>query len=260
MGRTKVGVKSGHSQKAASKRKGQLQKQTKDLRSAKMAAVRQIVNQVTHGGLAFDKKFLDTYKTETAVACVAALTGGEYDPTGGCTNAISVPAQDDTASGRDGKHYTIESVILKGYVKVDGSVGAAVTDPIDVFVAVVLDTQTNGAQMNSEDCFKNTANVTTTASTPLKNLLSGKRFRILKSQNFTVTPLGVSGPSATLAYNATRRDIDWYIPLKGGLQVNCNGSANADVAACTDNSIHVIAFASLAGAKLAYNARVRFTG
>jgi len=53
-------------------------------------------------------------------------------------------------------------------------------------VAIVLDTQTNAAQMNSEDCFKNTAGLAAAAVVPHKNLLFGKRFRILKERLFNM--------------------------------------------------------------------------
>ena len=220
-----------------------------------------LANSTTAGFLGIEKKFLDMAKADTAVAAAAALTGGEYDPSTGCTGCLSCPAQGDSEQNRDGKRFVIDSLILKGYVQNAGTVSAAWEPATKVFVAVVLDTQTNGAQMNSEDCFKSLSNNDLANCDPMKNLLSGNRFRILKSQVFDLTPHGAADASTNYASNTVRREIDWYIPFKGGLQVNLNGTnTNADVANVIDNSVHVIAFSTFTGVTIGYNARIRFQG
>lgn len=250
------------SAKAAKK----LASQKSSLKAAKMAAVRQLANVATAGFLGIEKKFLDTFKGSTSIVSSATLATGMYDPAaaGGCEGCLSCPSEGDSEQQRDGKKYVIDSLILKGEVNLDKSASVAAFDSVKVFVAVVLDTQTNGAQMSAADCFKNISATADTIVDPMKNLLSGNRFRILKSQVYDLTPLGV-GPAGALAYMGTRRDFDWYIPFKGGLQVNLkigdlNSGKNADVANVVDNSLHVVAFATLAGAEIAYNARIRFQG
>lgn len=239
-----------------------------------MAAVRALANAATQGFLGIEKKFLDMARTEIAIGAAAALTGGEYDPSsisgpaggsGGCIGCLSCPAEGDSEQQRDGKKFVIDSLILKGFVNNAGTATSAIEDASKVFVAVVLDTQTNGAQMNSEDCFKNLSGVALLNANPTKNLLSGNRFRILKSQVFDLTPHGIMTAGANYAANSVRREIDWYIPFKGGLPVrlkdgDANSGKNADVANVVDNSLHVIAFATVAGTSLAYNARIRFQG
>jgi len=251
-------------------RKSKLQGQVKSLRSTKMAAARMLANAATAGFLGIEKKFLDCTRTETAIAANTDLTGGEYDPSatsgpgggsGGCVDCISCPVQGDGEQQRDGKKIVIDSVILKGAVFLDASAAAtAAFDPVKVFVAVVLDTQTNGAQMSSEGCFKSLGAAAELNACPLKNLLSGKRFRILKSQIYDLTPIGVATNNANLGFNGTRRDFDWYIPFKGGLPVELNSGTTANVSNVIDNSIHVIAFATLGGSKITYNSRIRFQG
>jgi len=227
---------------------------------AKLSAARVLANATTMGFLGIEKKFLDTAKADTAIGAAAALTGGEYDPSAGCTGCLSCPAQGDTEQSRDGKHIVIDAVMLKGYVQNGESVGEAPEAATKVFVAVILDTQTNGAQLNSEDVFKNTLASAATNADPLKNLLFGKRFRILKSQVFDLTPVGITGAAATNSHWAVRRDFDWYIPFKGGLPVNMNAGIAADVANVIDNSLHVVAFSTVGGSTLGYNARIRFQG
>lgn len=252
-----------------------LRSQKSSLNAAKMAAVRTIANATSAGFLGIEKKFLDMAKTETVISAAAALTGGEMDPSatsgpgggsGGCIGCLSCPAQGDSEQGRDGKRFVIDSLILKGYVRFYPTATTGVLDPVKVFVAVVLDTQTNGAQMDSEFCFKNFLGSEETNINPVKNLLSGNRFRILKSAVYDLTPHGAFAASATFAANSVRRDFDWYLPFKGGLRVSLkdgdlNSGQNADVANVVDNSLHVIAFSTEANkAYISYNARIRFQG
>lgn len=254
--RRSVGAKSARS----GSKLARLRAQSSSLRSTKLAAARVIANAATAGFLGIEKKFLDMSKGSTSIAANADLTAGEYDPSSGCTGCLSCPAQGDSEQQRDGKRIVIDSLILKGYCTNGESAGEAPEGATKVFIAVVLDTQTNGAQCNSEEIFKNTLANALTNADPMKNLLSGQRFRILKSQVFDLTPVGISAAAATTAHWGIRREFDWYIPFKGGLPVNMNAGTTADVANVIDNSLHVVAFSTVGGSSLAYNARIRFQG
>lgn len=246
----------------SSKKKAKLAAQKKSFNKSKLAAARALANTSTLGFLGIEKKFLDTCRTDVIASSATALTGGVVSPTSGCTGCISCPAQSDSEQGRDGKRFVIDSVILKGHVYTPYSVTSA-TPPAasKVFVAVVLDTQTNGGTMTSETCFKSLIAQASGNAEPTKNLLSGKRFRILKSQVFDVTPQTLYLVSAgNYAVVGVQREIDWYIPFKGGLPVNLNGGDTADVANVIDNSIHVVAFSTVGNCYIGYNARVRFQG
>jgi len=249
-----------HAGKASSKKRAKSASATKVRRSTKLAAARAVANAVTMGFMGIEKKFLDMAKADAVVSSVAALTGGEYDPSTGCTGCLSCPAQGDTEQSRDGKRIVVDSLILKGYVRTGESLGQAPLSNIKVFVAVILDTQTNGAQLNSEDVFKNLLNSTEGTVCPTKNLLFGSRFRILKSHVYDLTPIGISDAAATVASYGVRREFDWYIPFKGGLPVNMNAGTDANVANVIDNSLHVVAFSTNADCAIGYNARIRFQG
>lgn len=255
--RRAVGAKSARSGSKLAK----LRSAKSSLNSAKMAALRQIANATTAGFLGIEKKFYDSKLGDTAILANTDLTGGEYDPS--ATSMISTPVQGDGEQNRDGKRIVIDSLILKGHVVRPANETAA--DPHEaqkVFVAVVLDTHSNGAQMNSEDCFKSLANSARMNCEPLKNLLSADRFRILKSQVFDVTPNTLTGTITTgpYAHYGVQREIDWYIPFKGGLPVNFNAGTTADIANVVDNSLHIIAFSTSTGNFIGYNARIRFQG
>jgi len=221
----------------------------------------QAMNRVNAGFLGIEKKFYDTGLVATAITASTNAAGGEYDPS--ATSMISTPPQGDGESSRDGKQITCE------YVEVKGAVGypfleAQVNPPqqCNVFVALVLDTQSNGAQMNSEDCFKNAAAANNVAQTPLRNLLYGRRFRILKSQTFELNPKCMSQEAANLfSWGGNLESFSWFVPLKG-MKINFNAGTTASIANVVDNSLHIIAYCSLdtIGPTLAYQARLRFMG
>lgn len=212
--------------------------------------------------LGVETKFFDTAKVATAVAAVAALTGGEYDPAlPAGANCISTPPIGDTEQSRDGKKIVIKNVQIKGHVARDP--GENQIDPAPstkVFVALVLDTQSNGAALNSEDVYKNLTAEVTSAVEPTRNLLFANRFRILKTQLFDmdVPTLAIEGDNLH-SWNGQQQCFEWYVDTKD-LLVNFNAGTTSDIANVIDNSLHVIAFATVTNCTLAYNARIRFQG
>jgi len=234
-------------------------------RSARRGVVarraRAMLNRRTAGFLGIEKKFYDTTLANTALTAPTDATGGEYDPS--ATSMISTPAQGDGEQNRDGKRIVIKSVQIKGQVSTAPLTAQTVlTNPTDIFVALVQDMQTNGAQMNSEDCFKNTSADAFQASQPVRNLLFSSRFRVLKEWNFTLEPkASVNNASATtVSIQGTRQDFECFIPME--LPVNFNSGTTASVANVIDNSLHVIAYCSSVTLvpKIWYNARIRFMG
>jgi len=212
------------------------------------------------GFLGIEKKFYDTALADTALTNEAACANGEKDPS--ATSMISTPAQGDTEQNRDGKQIACLYVEINGSINFFGQESA--TAPVvdrGAFVAIVLDTQSNGAQLNSEDVFKNTSGDQTLGIDIMRNLLFGKRFRILKQSKFQVPPTISSYAANTIDTSGHTVHFRWFIPLKG-LKINFNGGTTASIANVIDNSIHIIAFKSETAetVNLGYNARLRFVG
>jgi len=68
---------------------------------------------------------------------------------------MTTPAQGDGPSNRDGKEIAMLYLQINGTIALPSKeIQADAPNGCSVFVAIVLDTQTNAAQMNSEDCFK----------------------------------------------------------------------------------------------------------
>jgi len=226
---------------------------------------RAAANQTTMGLLGIEKKYLDTANAGQVVSIVTNSTAGEVDPSVlGCSGCLSAPATGDGPSNRDGNRIVAKDLYVKGALI--GLAAKAVTDPpapTRVMVAIVLDTQTNGAQLNSEDVFTNLTGAAIGQTTPLRNMLFRDRFRVLKQEVFDVSAVAITQAGATAnnySWSAGAQIFEWYFDLKN-MVINLQNTA-ADVANVIDNSLHVIAFAQGGNSPItiAYNARMRFVG
>lgn len=214
----------------------------------------------TAGFLSIERKFYDTFLSAGVLPAPSDCTGGEMDPS--ATSMISTPAVGDGEQNRDGKQIVCLYLEIKGTITYS-AVEAATAPPsvAKAFIACVLDKQTNAAQMNSEDCFKNTGADGAVAVMPIRNLLFGKRFKILKEKLFTMHPNITQQAANDFSSQRVDQNFAWFIPLKN-LKINFKNGTTADIANVLDNSIHVIGFASLASpvVNLSYQARLRFMG
>ncbi len=202
----------------------------------------------TGGFLGIETKFIDyTY----ASAFVATMTGAEADPT--TADSLSAIAQGDGESNRDGRKCTLISLHMRGHVQLDPVTGSSASSPKIMRVIVVWDTQTNGTQLNSEDVILAATHV----EHGFRNLQFSKRFRILKDATFTLNPLAGAGDGTADDFAAVNRSFKWNFKL--GIPVIHKGTT-AVVANITDNSLHVIAFASDINCALRYESRIRFVG
>lgn len=216
--------------------------------------------------LAAESKFLDVaWNNVTIPAATAGATGLEIQPSTGCTNAISVPAQGDGESERDGRKYVITSVWCSGSVDTTpASDQADVGEAYDYYFALVLDTQTNGAAINSEDVFVNPGtDGRAMLPQPLRNLQNSKRFRILASQQVKV-PGTYSGSDGTNTMSLSHQ-VAPVISLSWRGKIVCDSlSTTANVTSAADNSIHLIGFVGAASAggsfTLQGKSRIRFQG
>ncbi len=218
-------------------------------------------NSATMGFLGIETKFYDTNLNAAVITAPTDSTGGEHDPS--ASSMISTPVRGDSEQNRDGKQIAIKNCTIKGVINVPTAelAGNSLTAS-KVYVALVLDTQTNGAQLNSEDVYINKGATALMNSNLHKNLLFMNRFRILKTQTFDMTAQTLSHFAVdSFSYNGVTKCFNWFVPM-GGLKVSFNAGTTADVANVIDNSLHIIAFCTnVAGAPtLSYNSRIRFVG
>lgn len=226
-----------------------------------------LTNARTGGLLGIETKFLDVAFSNVAITGTSTDgSGGEIQPTSGCTGCFSAPAQGDTSSSREGKKIVIKSALVQGSIFIEKQAAQSTADNIpDLFICIVQDTQTNGVTVNSEDVFKNIVGASIGSTQPFRNMSNTSRFKVLKQWkwNRQVSLPITNDTGATGGVIQEGISIPFDISWKGVMPVNFTvGSTTADVANVVDNSLHLIAFASDASfVPLIYaGSRIRFVG
>lgn len=206
----------------------------------------------TGGFIDIENKFIDYEANGDAFATTWATMED------GTANCISAVAQGDGESNRDGRVYYIRSVHVRGYV----GTGAleAQTGPVGdalVRLALVLDTQTNGAQLTATDVMDGGQNNDWLA---FRNLQYSKRFKVLKDTGVLRIPGHDLNEGAVNSFGLAPTFIPFKmnIKFKKPIKVRCSGTT-AVVASIVDNSIHVIGVGSTTNAFVTYQSRVRFS-
>lgn len=210
-------------------------------------------NARTGGFLGIETKFFDTETTDDAFA----VTWAPMEP---ATTNLTAIAQGDGESNRDGRKYSIKSIHLKGWVHTNTA--EAQTAPQSdhmVRIVLVLDKQTNGAQLTATQVFDGGQTEDTLA---FRNLQFTKRFTILFDRFIRIpnSQGDMAQGGVDLFANALLR-----VPFKYNkvfttpIEVLMSGTT-ADIANVTDNSIHMIGVSTHTTSLLSYQCRVRFVG
>lgn len=221
--------------------------------AARAAAYNQGRNARVGGLIDIEKKFLDCAKGDSNLSTAWAI----QDPTTGCTGTISVPAQGDGPSARDGRTYTIHSIHLK--VRLSQVPVESDLNPLGqslVRIVLVWDTQANGAAPTAAKIFSQ-AN----SALSFRNLENSRRFIVLKDKTFTMNPNPLNqGAANSFASAGTKKIVKMNKSFKSGIKVRCQAET-ADIASAADTAFHI--FAMYEGGQvvqLGYWSRLRFTG
>lgn len=195
-----------------------------------------------------DYEYLDDVST--------TVSGSVSDPAG--VDSISAIDVGDSPTTRDGRQATLMDVQINGYVKLPPLVaGNAPRQGGIVRIALVLDTQTNGAQLDPA-ALANTPSNSDLEVLAFPNLETGNRFITLDYKVIDCNPTAevVKGNNYDSPVNF------WNFVLSfDDLKVKANYTGpGAGVSTITDNSLHVVAIASDSNSlvQLGYISRVRF--
>lgn len=213
-------------------------------------------NMSFRGFIGKEKKYFDAIKAFTNVTSID-WSSALLDPaTVDCINAI---AQGTSQNQRIGKKYTITDVVLNLHIKLLPGVQVASAGAIETYTlkwALVLDKQTNGAQLNAQNVYKDNVGITDVISH--RNLENATRFQVLCSGIETMNHTTVF-TNGTNAYYS-REDKIQVCYKKVNIEVNCKGTG-ANVTDISDNSLHLIACSNAANKyAIEYVCRVRFKG
>lgn len=198
-----------------------------------------------------------------AIATTADCTGAEADPTTIlCLNGVP---QGDTMTTRDGQKITMKSIFVQGLVNLPSQTAqSAAEQDCTIFVAMVLDTQTNKAQLNSEDVYENTRSGTDAflLAQPFRKMNFTERFKVLATKTITFPPPPITNNASanTIVQAGVKVPFTLFAKLNGlGTKFDTSATTGA-IGTIIDNSIHIIAFANNAdyAPSLYYQSRLRF--
>lgn len=198
-----------------------------------------------------ERKYVDSFRTAINVA--TAPTGSECDDTTMlCLNGV---AQGTTQSTRLGNKIIMKSVQVNGILSLDvlqDSSDAGESSYVRVFL--VLDRQTNGAQLNGEDVYSDGGGSDICS---LRNLEFSDRFLVLAEEACTLDYTNSQTDGANTASVAGTKK---YFTMFKNLNIPCQYKTNtATVTSVNDNSLHILAFADNGGVNLSWQSRVRYT-
>ncbi len=222
---------------------------------------RRTVNPRSGGFIGIELKFYDQKLIADSITGPTDASGGEVDPS--ATVLLNTVVQGDGESNRIGRKMTMKSIYVVGQVNI-GALAAqsGANDGTVVFIALVLDTQTNGATINSEDVYINPGANIITAATPIRNLQFTKQFKVLATRKFSIQQPNMTndtGATGDVIIGGATRQFKIYKKLNH--EVNFSGTTET-VANIIDNSLHMIAYTSSLTQvpKISYNSRLRFMG
>ena len=136
---------------------------------SRMGWRRRALSNLRIGGLlGIEHKTFDTSANYLTMPASANWTGCEVNPPAveSCLCAI---AQGDAYDERDGNRVIVDSIEISGIVHYTEQLSAAEMESEIAFLALVLDIQTNGAELSSEDVYSNTLNLGGTSCNPVRN-------------------------------------------------------------------------------------------
>ena len=228
---------------------------------AKKAKYSPAVYKIPRSLLHVETHYFDFSRGTLAFASTADATGGELDPaTKNCLNAIQ---QGAGRNNRLGNRLLVKRIYITGVVnRPDQEIAsneAGLPAPASVYIALVRDKQTNGAQMNSEDCFTNDSSSSVLASCPLRDTEHLARFDVLKVVRIDFQPAGVSSNLSTITV-ASGQMVQFTMMVQNMNDVVEYTGTAGTVADISDISYHMIGWTSNteAAEDITYQGRISF--
>lgn len=222
-------------------------------------------NRRLAGYVGLEKKFYDVALVGAVPSAAADASSGMIDPgTEDCLNAVALG---DGPTQRDGRQINMLSITIKGSVQIPAQVNQTAADTMpNIFIALVLDMQTNAAQATSQSIFTNPGASASTANQPFLNLENHQRFKVLKTVRIAAEQIaGCVIPvydGTNVEQSGASVPFSMYVNLKQ-MKVNFLAAQTTSVvAAIADNSLHLVAYTdnTSTSAIISYNSRLRFMG
>ncbi len=209
----------------------------------------------TGGFSGIELKFADI---ETSNDAFAVTWSTMEDST---NDSVSGVAQGDTESSRDGRVYHIHSVHIRANAHVQAIEDApAPLVALKGRICLILDTQTNGAQLTATDVMDGGQ---TNDILAFRNLQFTKRFKVLWDRDFLVQRTDQTTSGAINTFNSgfmVTPTMKYNKKFSPPIKVICSTGTTGVISLINDNSLHIIGVGNATALQLDYQCRIRFTG
>lgn len=221
-----------------------------------------------------EMKYFDTELQHTSlVACTTTWPAGTMlDPSstinlGSAAVAtplsLCVPTVGSALNQRVGRQIKVRKIKFRGYLNCAPQAAQSTADASSVCrVVLVMDQQTNAAQMNGAQLF-NDAGAADTTINSFQNPNNFGRFRVLKDKiiKFGNPNLAGSPTAMDMVQAGEIRTIKFSVNFRNPVTVHFNATNGGTVADIVDNSFHIVAACSsiLLVPQLSYYCRVCYT-
>ena len=139
----------------------------------------------------------------------------------------------------------MKSIQISGIVNIAAQANQTAADAASlVFLALVLDKQTNGAQLNSEDVYHNQGADGVLAACPLRDMNRSTRFQVLKTWRMQFDQPNMSFDATNVEQGGAAKYFECYVKLDQKVEFTASAGTVADI---SDNSLHMIGYTSNTG-------------
>lgn len=208
-------------------------------------------NVRTSGYVGLELKFVDQVLADTTPS--SSWVGGELDPA--VANCLGACIQGTGESERNGLRIVVKSIHVQGMVYRSVAQDAAdARAPNLIQLSLVMDKQTNAAQLNAEDVY-----VATDPEVPARRVVANSsRFKVLKTELFALNDVAMGTDGAnTNTITGNLHHFDWFIKMNQVVNFVAGGGGGT-VADFRDVSFHMIGCGFTGSDNVTYNSRVRF--
>lgn len=204
-----------------------------------------------------EMKYFDSEMTSTAIANVTTtwVAGTMMDPTttinlGSAAVAtplsLCVPTVGAGLNQRIGRKIKLMKVKVHGLINVPVQAAQAAADAAtQIRLLLVMDKQTNAAQMTGAQLM-NDAGAANTTTNSFQNPNQFGRFHVLKDKNFVFSNLNLTGSptAADVIQASSMRTFKLSFKFKSPVTIDFNATNGGTVADIIDNSLHIVAGAT----------------
>lgn len=210
------------------------------------------VPRAVGAAIAGEMKYFDSDRSATNINAVTTTypAGAVMDP-GTTINlgdaavanplCLFVPKVSAALNGRIGRKVKVLKIRITGTIACGTQTAASAADPAArIRLSLVLDQQTNSAQMTPALLYNDGSSVDTTICS-FQNPNNFGRFKVLKEKTIKLGNLSMAGAGpASIDQAGDKRPFKMSIAFKEPVLVNFNATNGGTVADIIDNSFHIV--------------------